>query len=92
MAGLSKPVGLAPGVMLQPGGGPWTQSTNGVRPDESVWMVDGVDQHELLRRTSGNHMPSPFTDGATILPIDAIQEFNLMENPRRSMVGSPEQW
>src|SRR5579863_5659191 len=33
---------LRPGVMLQPGGGPWTQSTNNVRPDESAWMVDGV--------------------------------------------------
>ena len=33
-------LGLRPGVMLQPGGGPWTQSTNGVRPDESVWMID----------------------------------------------------
>src|SRR5712691_10839021 len=33
---------LRPGVMLQPGGGPWTQSTNGVRPDESAWMIDGV--------------------------------------------------
>src|SRR6266581_2654965 len=33
---------LRPGVMVQPGGGPWTQSTNGVRPDESAWMVDGV--------------------------------------------------
>jgi hypothetical protein len=29
-------LGLRPGVMLQPGGGPWTQSANGVRPDESV--------------------------------------------------------
>jgi len=27
-------------------------------------------------------MPSPFTDGATILPIDAIQEFKFMENPK----------
>jgi len=34
------------------------------------------------------NMPSPFTDGATILPIDAIQEFNLMENPKRSMLES----
>jgi len=27
-------------------------------------------------------MPSPFTDGATIMPVDAIQEFNLQENPK----------
>src|SRR6202047_2188493 len=33
---------LRPGVQLYPGGGPWTQSANGTRPDESVWMVDGV--------------------------------------------------
>src|SRR6266851_3937304 len=33
---------LRPGVMVQPGGGPWTQSTNNIRPDESGWMVDGV--------------------------------------------------
>src|SRR6266851_7429682 len=33
---------LRPGVMIQPGGGPWTQSTNNIRPDESAWMVDGV--------------------------------------------------
>ena len=35
-------LGLRPGVMLQPGGSPWTQSTNNVRPDETVWLVDGV--------------------------------------------------
>src|SRR6202163_1791761 len=35
-------LGLRPGVMLQPGGGPWTQSANGVRPDESVWLIEGI--------------------------------------------------
>ena len=33
---------LLPGVMVQPGGSPWTQSTNNSRPDETVWMVDGI--------------------------------------------------
>src|SRR6202521_5252610 len=33
---------LRPGVVVQPGGGPWTQSTNGIRPDETAWMVEGV--------------------------------------------------
>src|SRR5437588_12969316 len=33
---------LRPGVVIQPGGSPWTQSTNNTRPDETVWMVDGV--------------------------------------------------
>src|SRR5260370_1778526 len=33
---------LRPGVMIQPGGSPWTQSTNNIRPDETAWMMDGV--------------------------------------------------
>src|SRR5438876_3709089 len=33
---------LRPGVMIQPGGSPWSQSTNNVRPDETGWMLDSV--------------------------------------------------
>jgi hypothetical protein len=75
-------LGLRPGVMLQPGGGPWTQSTNGVRPDESVWMVEGVFNSNPFDARPIIGFPSPFTDAATILPVDAIQEFNVMENPK----------
>src|SRR6202162_5575854 len=75
-------LGLRPGVMLQPGGGPWTQSTNGVRPDESVWLVEGVINSNFFDGRPVINMPSPFTDGATIMPVDAIQEFNLQENPK----------
>jgi len=75
-------LGLRPGVMLQPGGGPWTQSTNGVRPDESVWLVEGVINENFFDGRPVANMPGPFTDGAVIMPIDAIQEFNLMENPK----------
>jgi hypothetical protein len=75
-------LGLRPGVMLQPGGGPWTQSANGVRPDESVWLVEGIINANFFDARPVINMPSPFTDGATILPVDAIQEFNLMENPK----------
>ncbi|MBV9744407.1 MAG: carboxypeptidase regulatory-like domain-containing protein, partial [Acidobacteriia bacterium] len=32
-------VDLRPGVLIQPGGGPWTQSTNNIRPDEVAWHV-----------------------------------------------------
>jgi hypothetical protein len=73
---------LRPGVMTYAGGSPWTQSTNNSRPDESVWMLDGVINVNLYDYRPIGGMPSPFTDGATILPVDAIQEFNLMENPK----------
>jgi hypothetical protein len=75
-------MGLRPGVMLQPGGGPWTQSTNGVRPDQTVWMVEGVINFEFYEGSPIINRPNGFTDGVTILPLDAIQEFNLMENPK----------
>src|ERR1700674_675843 len=73
---------LRPGVTTYAGGSPWTQSTNNSRPDESVWMLDGVINVNLYDYRPIGGMPSPFTDGATILPVDAIQEFNLMENPK----------
>jgi hypothetical protein len=78
---------LLPGVMAQPGGSPWTQSTNNARPDETNWMVDGVFNGNYVDRRPIANMPSPFTDGATILPIDAIQEFHLEENPKAEYGG-----
>src|SRR5437867_3361859 len=78
---------LIPGVMIQPGGSPWTQSTNNSRPDETVWMIDGVFNGNYVDRRPVANMPSPFTDGATILPIDAIQEFHLEENPKAEYGG-----
>jgi len=80
---------LRPGVMLQVGGGPWTQSTNGVRPDESVWMIDGVINHNFFDARPIAGMSSPITDAATILPIDSIQEFNLMEAPKAEYGWDP---
>src|SRR5260370_15915282 len=80
---------LRPGVMIQPGGSPWTQSTNNTRPDETVWMVDGVFNANFADRRPITNSPSPFTDGATILPIDAIQEFNLEEDPKAEYGFSP---
>ena len=80
---------LRPGVMIQPGGGPWSQSTNGIRPDYSVWMVDGVLNMNFYDARPIAGMSSPTTDAATILPIDSIQEFNTMENPKAEYGWNP---
>ena len=80
---------LRPGVMVQPGGGPWTQSTNNIRPDESAWMVDGVINASFYDARPVTGASSFITDGATILPIDAIQEFNLEENPKAEYGWKP---
>jgi hypothetical protein len=73
---------LRPGVVIQPGGGPWTSSTNGDRPDAAVIMVDGVINFSWYDARSITNDSSAFTDAANILPIDAIQEFNIEENPK----------
>ena len=80
---------LRPGVMIQPGGGPWSQSTNGIRPDESLWMVEGVINANFFDSRPLAGMSSPITDAATILPVDSIQEFNTMENPKAEYGWKP---
>src|SRR4029077_9815409 len=53
---------LRPGVMAQPGGTSWTQSTNGARGDENVWMLDGVINSNFFDARPLNGMGSPFRD------------------------------
>src|SRR6202047_1314182 len=80
---------LRPGIVLQPGGGPWTQSTNNIRPDETVWMLDGIINVNMYDARPIANMPSPFSDGATILPVDAIQEFNTEISPKAEYGWKP---
>ena len=80
---------LRPGVVIQPGGSPWTQSTNNIRPDETAWMVDGIINANFADARPVANMPSPLTDAATILPVDAIQEFNLEENAKAEYGWKP---
>ena len=82
-------VDLRPGILIQPGGGPWTQSTNNIRPDELVWTVEGVLNVNFFDARPVANFPSPFSDAATILPIDAIQEFKTEENPRAEWGWKP---
>jgi hypothetical protein len=80
---------LRPGVMIMPGGSPWTQSTNNIRPDENGWMMDGVINVNFFDARPIGNAPSAFTDAATVVPIDAIQEFNLEENPKAEYGWKP---
>lgn len=48
---------LRPGIQLYPGGGPWTQSSNGTRPDESVW-ISLVQISFLSVAQLGQHAPT----------------------------------
>lgn len=80
---------LRPGVEIYPGGGAWTQSTNGIRPEDQNYMVDGLDNNEAFSGQSIINSPRVAGDAITILPIDAIQEFNVEENPRAEFGWKP---
>jgi hypothetical protein len=72
---------LRPGVTIYPGGGTGTQSTNGLRADDNVYLVDGVNISDPYQGTSMINGDLGAGDAATILPIDAIDEFKTETNP-----------
>src|ERR1700680_720133 len=73
---------LRPGTSIYPGGGPWTQTTNGIRPEDTSFLVDGVTDDEAFMGFSVTNASAVLGDAATIIPIDAIQEFNTQVNPK----------
>ena len=72
---------LRPGVMRYPGGGFSTTSTNGLRAEDNAYFIEGLFNSEPYSGQGIINGAGIAGDSATILPIDAIQEFNLQENP-----------
>jgi hypothetical protein len=71
---------LRPEVVSYPGGGLSTHSSNGVRPEENSYLIDGLENVEPFSGQSIINGDLLAGDAATILPIDAIQEFNVEVN------------
>ncbi|MGA2889253.1 MAG: carboxypeptidase regulatory-like domain-containing protein [Terracidiphilus sp.] len=72
---------LRPGIVRYPGGGFSTTSTNGTRAEDNAYIVEGLFNSEPFSGQSIINGAGIAGDSATILPVDAIQEFNLIENP-----------
>src|ERR1700722_15457355 len=72
---------LRPGVMRYPGGGFSTTSTDGLRAEDNAYFVEGLFNSEPFSGQGIINGAGIAGDSATILPIDAIQEFNVQENP-----------
>src|ERR1700730_14500666 len=72
---------LRPGVIRYPGGGFSTTSSNGLRAEDNAYLIDGLFNSEPFSGQSIINGSGIAGDSATILPIDAIQEFNVQENP-----------
>jgi Carboxypeptidase regulatory-like domain/TonB dependent receptor len=74
---------LRPGVITSIGGKPGTTSTNGRRGGNDTVVVEGIPQISSSGGLSGTLMGFSRTgDGSSLLPIDAIQEFNTEEVPK----------
>jgi hypothetical protein len=72
---------LRPGVSIYVGGGGWTQSTNGVRPHDNSYLVEGVNSNDPWMAQSIMNAAMAAGDAGTILPVDSIQEFKTEVNP-----------
>ena len=72
---------LRPGVIRYPGGGFSTTSANGLRAEDNGYYIEGLFDSEPYSGQSIVNGAGIAGDSATILPIDAIQEFNLQQNP-----------
>src|SRR6202047_1888459 len=80
---------LRPGTAIYPGGGSWTQSTNGIRPEDTAFIVDGITNDESFMGLSVTNAAAVLGDAATLIPIDAIQEFNTQVNPKAEFGWKP---
>ena len=73
---------LRPGVSIYPGGSAWAQSSNGLRPQDNVYLVNGIDATDPWMSQSVFNAVMAAGDAGTILPVDAIDEFKTEINPR----------
>jgi len=80
---------LRPGVMNYPGGGLGSQSTDGMRYHDNVFLVDGVFTDDPWNAQPAMNSGGIGGDAATILPIDAIDEFKTEVNPRAEYGWKP---
>jgi len=78
---------LRPGMMIYPGGGGWTMSTNGSRPEENQFILEGLTNDNPLQGLTIINGPGVAGDAATLMPLDAIQEVRIEENPKAEYGG-----
>jgi hypothetical protein len=80
---------LNPGVTIYPGGSGNTQSSNGQRPHDNVYMVNGIMATDPWLGESVFNAVMAAGDAGTIMPMDAIDEFKTEENPRAEYGWKP---
>ena len=72
---------LHPGVQRTPGGGFHSVTSNGNRPDDNNFFIDGADDNDVYYGETVMNEAGISGTPASFLPLDAIQEFNTQESP-----------
>jgi hypothetical protein len=80
---------LRPGVTIYPGGSGWSQSTNGVRAHDNLYMVNGVNASDPWMGQSVMNAVMAAGDAGTLLSVDSIDEFKTEQNPRAEYGWKP---
>jgi len=74
-----------PGVQMKPGGGPNSYTSNGQRNAANGYMVDGLFSGNVNTGASavlGGGSGAGGPEQANVLPVDGIQEINVMQDPK----------
>jgi carboxypeptidase family protein/TonB-dependent receptor-like protein len=75
-------LGLRPGVVAAIGTGTGSESSNGLRGGENITLIDGLVT--MAQQSGGSVLNTSYHQGdsTSLLPVDAIQEFNIEQNPK----------
>ena len=80
---------LHPGVEREPGGGFHTVTSNGLRPDDNNFIIDGANDNDVYYGETVVNDAGISGTPASTLPLDAIQEFNTQEQPGADYGSKP---
>jgi hypothetical protein len=80
---------LHPGVQRTAGGGFHSVTSNGLRPDDNNFVVDGANDNDAYWGTTVLNEEGISGTPASNLPLDAIQEFNTEEQPQADFGQKP---
>ncbi|HUM06790.1 MAG TPA: TonB-dependent receptor [Terriglobales bacterium] len=80
---------LHPGVQRDPGGGFHSVTSNGLRPDDNNFVIDGATDNDAYWGETVVNDAGISGTPASNLPLDAIQEFNTQEDPQADFGEKP---
>jgi len=82
-------LGLHPGVQRTAGGGFHSTTSNGLRPDDNNYIIDGANDNDVYYGETVMNQAGIQGTPASTLPLDAIQEFNTQEQPQADFGAKP---